>query len=63
MTYPYIYKANIHKKSLIIFTSQRSGSTMLAEKISSTRELGHPFELVHLLIKTLINIKIVIMKS
>jgi len=47
------YKANLHKKSLIIFTTQRTGSTMIAEQISSTRELGHPLELVHLLISNL----------
>lgn len=47
------YKANLHRKSLIIFTTQRTGSTMIAEQISSTRELGHPLELVHLLITNL----------
>ena len=39
-----------HNNSLFIITSQRSGSTMLSEQISSTQLLGHPIELVHLLI-------------
>ena len=51
------FKSNIHKKSLIIITTQRTGSTMLAERISTTRKLGHPLELVHLLISNHENYK------
>lgn len=40
----------VHNNSLFIITSQRSGSTMLSEQISSSQLLGHPIELVHLLI-------------
>tara|TARA_B100001248_G_C27391904_1_gene462903 strand:- start:1452 stop:2540 length:1089 start_codon:yes stop_codon:yes gene_type:complete len=40
----------VHNNSLFVITSQRSGSTMLTEQISSSQLLGHPIELVHLLI-------------
>jgi LPS sulfotransferase NodH len=39
-----------HNNSLFVVTSQRSGSTMLSEQISSSQLLGYPIELVHLLI-------------
>ena len=44
------FKTKSHFKNLIIFSNQRSGSTMFTEELSSTNLLGHPTELVHSLI-------------
>ena len=44
------FKTKPHFKNLIIFSNQRSGSTMFTEELSSTNLLGHPTELVHSLI-------------